>query len=323
MKSVIKSSILLLATLIVGCSIPESTPTNRIMLSESGVYDAHINEEGSLAIVTAVDGAINVWDLQTNQIRYTWQHQGEGTNLVDAVRFSPDSSVAVTSDSEAFALWNMENGEPIGFWRIDEDTTVRDIAVANNGDAILVGRANGHVLFFEPYSGRRLEFLGHEEKVNTVDLSANGRYAITGGNDYRAYLWDTQTGQIIHVFAHPHRVSMVLMDQQARFVFTADSQDNAQIWDAQTGKAISQLRFIERQIIFTSARFSKDGKWLLTGSPSKRMRLWDVASGEEIKQWRVKANSGPAPQSAVVYAVGFRQNTPMSIASSGYLAYWE
>ncbi|MGB3724434.1 MAG: hypothetical protein WA981_01605, partial [Glaciecola sp.] len=271
-----------------------------------------------------VSGAIKVLDLSkaTPSMLYSWRHQGEGVNLVDNVRFSKDGEFVVTADSEAFALWDLASGEPLGFWRIDE-STIRDVAVANGGRAVLVGRANGSVMFFEPSTQRRLEFIGHEEKINSVDLSANGRYALTGSNDYKAYLWNTSNGQIIHVFEHPHRVSKVLIDQNAKYLFTADSQDKAQVWDAQSGNQVSQLHFIERQLIFTSAAFSADSKQILTGSPAKRLALWSTQTGELIDEWRVAPNDGPAPQSAVVYAVEFINKLPVSISSSGNYEQWQ
>lgn len=313
---------ILVGAFLSACSIPESKPLSRYNLAEDGVYAADIHSDKQIAVVSEVGGAIKVHNLANNKLMYSWRHQGEGLNLVDNVRFSKDGNYVVTSDSEAFAIWQVSSGEPIGFWRIDE-STIRDIAVANNAAAVLVGRANGTVMFFEPKTERRLEFIGHEEKINSVDLSANGSYALTGSNDYKAYLWDTQTGQIIHVFEHPHRVSQVLIDQNAKYLFTADSQDKAQIWDAQTGAEVSRLHFIERQLIFTSARFSDDSQYLLTGSPAKRLALWEVKTGKLVKEWRVAPNDGPAPQSAVVYAVDFMQSGPVSISSSGNYEKWQ
>lgn len=306
-----------------GCSVPESSPSNRINLSQSGVYAADISANGKYAVVSQVSGAIEVYDINSQQTRFTWRHQGDTRNLVDNVRFSPNDAYVVTSDSEAFAVWSVESGEPLGFWRIDQ-SSIQDVAISDNANGVLVARANGTVMFFEPNTERRLEFLGHgDNKVNSIDLSANGKYALSGGNDYVAYLWSTETGQVIHVFRHPHRVTKVKLDQQARYAFTADGQNDAQIWDVQSGKAVSQLRFIERQIIFTSADFSDDGKYLLTGSPSRRLMLWDVKSGDGVKQWRVAPSDGPAPQSAVVYAVGFINGQAVSTASSGNLAFWD
>ncbi len=310
-------------SLLLGCSVPESSPSNRINLSESGVYAADISANGKYAVVSQVSGAIEVYEIAQKQTRYTWQHQGDARNLVDNVRFSPNDEYVVTSDSEAFAIWSVSTGDPLGFWRIDE-STIQDVAISNNARGVLVARASGTVMFFEPDTERRLEFLAHgDNKVNSIDLSANGKFALTGGNDYFAYLWSTETGQVIHVFQHPNRVTKVKLDQQARYAFTADGQNDAQIWDVQTGQAVSQLQFIERQIIFTSADFSDDGKYLLTGSPSKRLMMWDVKTGKGLKQWRVAPSDGPAPQSAVVYAVGFINGQPSSIASSGNLAFWD
>lgn len=314
-------SLIFLALVTSGCSIPDTTPISRMNFSSSGVYAADIHAQKQLAVFSEVSGEIKVFDLSSGTELYSWRHQEEGNNLVDNVRFSKDGDYVVTSDSEAFAIWSIANGEPLGFWRIDE-STIRDIAVANNGRAVLVGRANGSVMFFEPGTERRLEFIGHEEKINSVDLSANGRYALTGGNDYKAYLWDTESGQIIHVFDHPHRVTQVLIDQNAKYLFTADGQDKAQIWDAQTGQEVSRLHFIERQLIFTAAQFSENSTQLLTGSPSKRLTMWDVATGKMINEWRVAPSDGPAPQSAVVYAVDFIDSVPVSISSSGNYEQW-
>lgn len=314
-------SFILVALMISGCSIPDTKPIERINFSESGVYAADIHAGKQLAVISEVSGEVKVISLNTGEQVYSWRHQGDGINLVDNVKFSKDGNYVVTSDSEAFAIWSIDNGEPIGFWRNDE-SSIRDIALANNGRAVLVGKANGSVMFFEPQTERRLEFIGHSEKINSVDLSGNGRYALTGGNDYKAYLWDTKTGQIIHVFDHPHRVTQVSIDQNAKYLFTADGQDKAQIWDAQTGKEVSRLHFIERQLIFTTARFSSDSKYLLTGSPSKRLAMWDVSTGKTINEWRVAPSDGPAPQSAVVYAVDFIDSIPVSISSSGNYEQW-
>jgi WD40 repeat protein len=304
-----------------GCSIPETEPDAISSVSESGVYSADISNSGDFAVISRVNADISVWSLTQNKTLFSWRHQEKGRNIVANIHISADESHVVTADNENFALWNKASGDPVGFWRIDE-SSIRDIAVSNRGRGILVGKANGNVMFFEPETGRSLEFLGHEEKVNSVDISPNGKYALSGGNDYKAYLWSTESGQIIHVFNHANRVTKVVIDDEARFLFTSDSQSDSQIWDAQTGKAISQLHFIERQWVFTSAKFSDDGKYLLTGSPARRLALWDVNTGDVVKEWRVAPSNGPAPQSAVVYGIGLIGNEVVSISSSGNLEHW-
>ena len=313
---------IILLMCLTACSGPISTPVDVWRHAQDGAYAAAISSDNSLSVVSSTSEGILVWDIANREQKYQWSHQGEGNNVVASIHIAADNSYVVTSDREAFALWNLESGEPEGFWRIDE-SSIRDVAVSNQGRGILVGRGNGKVMFFEPATGRRIEFLGHQEKINSIALSPNGFYALTGGNDYVAYLWDTRTGQVAHRFTHSSRVTKVALDEQGRYAFTADSKRDAQIWDVQTGQLVSTLNYIQRQKIFSVARFSQDGKYLLTGSPTRRINLWEVESGDEQGEWKVTPREGSRPQSAVVYAVGFLdQNRIISESSSGLAEIW-
>ncbi|WP_100642810.1 WD40 repeat domain-containing protein [Alteromonas facilis] len=312
----------LLILLLSGCGGAISTPESVTAHAQEGSMAADISPDGTLAVVSSVENGITVWDLQQQTARFEWHHQGEGENIVTNLHIAANNSHVVTSDRTAFALWDVSSGEPVGFWRIDE-SAIRDVAVSNYGNAILVARSNGKIMYFEPNSGRRLEFLGHQEKVNSIDLSPNGKFALSGSNDYVAYLWSTDSGQVIHTFTHPQRVTKVALDDQGRFAFTADSTNNAKIWDVQSGELISSLDIFVRQQIFTDAVFAENGKWLLTGSPSRRVNLWDISTGKEIQEWRVAPNEKAALRTAVVNAVGFiNEHAIVTESSSGLAEVW-
>lgn len=318
--------VLLINTLlfgVAGCSFPQSEPLQRWEHAEDGAYAADISPSGKVAVVAGGNNSIKVWRPGESEPIYHWSHQGEEASLVGTIHIAADDSAVVTADRDAFALWSVEKGEPVGFWRIDE-SSIRAVAVANQGQGVLVGRGNGKVMYFEPQTGRRLEFFGHQEKVNSVDISPNGKYALSGSNDYVAYLWSTETGQIVHTFTHPSRVTLVALDDKGRYAFTADSQQKSQIWDLQTGAPVSNLQYIARQKIFTDAVFSEDGKYLLTGAPSRRIYLWDVKTGEQIGEWAVAPKDKASPPSALVYAVGFvGKHKVLSESSSGLAELWK
>jgi WD40 repeat protein len=311
-----------LLILLSACGGSSTTPLESWRHADEGAYAASISADGSIGVVSSISNGIAVWDITKGSKLYDWRHQGEGNNLVANIHIAFDKSYVVTSDREAFALWNIANGEPEGFWRIDE-SSIRDVAVTNQGLGVLVGRGNGKVMYFEPQTGRRLEFLGHTEKVNSIDISPNGFYALSGGNDYVAYLWDTRSGQVIHKFTHPSRVTKVALDDQGRYAFTADSKRHARIWDLATGQEITRLQYSARQRIFSTAVFSKDGKYLLTGSPSRRMNLWSTEDGRELNEWKVTPRASSQPPTAVVYAVGFLGTDKIiSESSSGLAEVW-
>ena len=87
----------------------------------------------------------------------------------------------------------------------------------------------------------------------------------------------------------------------------------------------SRLKFINRQEVYTAARFSDDGNWLVTGAPTRELTLWSVKTGEQLQQWRVTARKDTRPASAVVYSAAFinNQRQIISESSSGLSEVWE
>ena len=331
MQSTLKSSIfqlfkpillLLFTILLGGCGLSETEFQAQTDQSVGGALVADINTSANLSVVSSIDNGISVWSLQQDRQIFNFRHAGEGDNLVTNLDISYDGLYLLSADKEAFGLWDLIVGEPVGFWRIDE-SSIRDVAVSKKGLAILIGKSNGKVMYIEPQTGRRLEFLGHSEKINSVDLSPNGNYALTGGNDYVAYLWDTRTGQILYTFRHTSRVSTVLLDEYGRYSLTADSKDQSIIWDLTTGRKIAALDYFERQKILTAGKFSQDGQFLLTGSPSRSLDLWDVLTGERVKQYKVGIRPDANMPKAMVYGVDYlNAQQIISLSSSGYAEVW-
>ncbi|MEE2025886.1 WD40 repeat domain-containing protein [Alkalimonas mucilaginosa] len=305
------------------CSRVETTPIQQWKHAAQATYAAAISSDGRYAVQSSVQHGITIWDTEREGLMYQWNHRDADANIVFALAISPNNSHVLSADRTNFALWRIADGENVGYWQLDE-SSVRDIAVSHNAEHLLIGKGNGGVQHITFASGRRLEFLGHSERINSVDLSPNGRFALTGGNDYMAYLWNTETAQIIHSFPHPSRVTKVALDPQGRFAFTADSQSTAQIWDIQTGQLVSRLQFTARQQIFSAVRFSDDGRWLATGAPSRNLALWDVQTGRELQRWRVSPRVGSRPPSAAVHAVAFfGPNQLISESSSGLAEVWQ
>lgn len=313
-----------LLLLLSGCEkIVTDEPSQQLLHVAQGSYAAAISADGHYAAVSSIQDGVALWDLTQNALKYQWRHQDSAENLVFSLAISNNNSHVLTADANTYALWQISNGENQGYWKLDK-ATVRDVAVSENGKHLLIGKSDGGVQHITLQSGRRLEFLGHTERVNSVAMSPNGRYALTGGNDYKAYLWDTQSAQILYSFSHPSRVTKVALDPAGRFAFTADSQNLAQIWDIKTGERISTLQFHARQMVFSAVSFSADGRYLATGAPTRQLSLWQVQTGQPVQQWQVSVRSDSRPPSAVVHAVGFLNDTTLiSESSSGIAEVWE
>lgn len=314
----------LFALLLSGCSQESSNAASYFEHAADSSYTAAISRDGNYSIVSSVHHGLAFWDIKQNALKYQWSHQGADSNLVLVTAISADNTHVLTADRDNFALWDVATGASKGFVKVRE-SNIRDIAISNEGKHILIGKSSGVVVHITTDTGRRIEFLGHQEKVNSVAMSDNGRYALSGSNDYVAYLWDTDTGQVIHRFNHPSRVTKVALDPTRKYAFTADSQKQAQIWDVVSGKPVSRLKFASRHKIFSAVRFNQDGSLLATGSPSRHLALWDVKSGKKLQSWNVAPSENSRPQSAVVHSVAFINNDSqlLSESSSGLMEVWD
>ncbi|MEC6832640.1 WD40 repeat domain-containing protein [Photobacterium toruni] len=294
----------------------------RYHLAQQGTTSLSLSRDGRFALVSPNTQSIVLWDLQQNKMLADFGSQDQYHNSVITSYISDNSRYAITATSQNFAVWDLGWSQSHGLWSID-DAIIQDVTIANNGTDVLLALNNGKALFINLTSGRRLEFLAHRDKVNSVALSANGRYALSGGNDHYAYLWDTRSGQIIYSFKHSSRVNQVALQRDGKFAFSAAGNNDNIIWDLTTGKKVTQLAIKSRHHTLASARFSDDGQLLVTGTLSRQVELWQTDNGEKIGYWRAEILSGTRPATAVVYDVAISPTGNVVAGSSaGYAQTW-
>jgi WD40 repeat protein len=320
-----RNVILIIFSLVISACQPTSNqPIKRWQHAIEGAYAANISNDGHYSVISSIHHGISLWDLKKNALKYNWsQQQNSSDNLVLTLDISNNNSHVLSASRTDFALWNIKTGQSEGYWKV-RNSTIRDIALSNYAAHLLIGKSSGDIVHVTMSNGRRLEFLGHTEKINSLDMLPNGRVVISGGNDFIAYVWDTVTGQVIYKFDHPSRVSKVALDAYGRYAFSADSMNGAHIWDLKTGKLISDLIGLKRQEIFTSVNFSQDGKTMLTGAATKKVSVWDVATGKRLSHWQVSPKESKRPTGTVVYSVAFGDNgNILTESSSGYAELWQ
>lgn len=292
-------------------------------ISAEGTVAGAISPTSQLLAVSSLTSGIVIWDTSTSKAKFRLSHGDPTQNLVTHLIFSADGKFLLSADPNNAALWDMQDGKNLGFWAMQAGVTIRDIAVSDFGRHLLIGQSDGKIQHITLKSGRRLEFQGHSENINAVAISPNGRYALTGSSDLHSYFWDTDSAQILQSISHPNRVTRVALDPQGRFLFSADSLQQAQIIELKTGRLLSRLQ-LDRGRVFSTARFSSDGKWLLTGSPSQRVSIWNVQTGQRVKDWSVSPSPYAKPPGAVVYDVALLNNGQvLTLSSSGLAEYWE
>src|ERR1017187_10149070 len=149
------------------------------------------------------------------------------------------------------------------------------IAFSPNGRQILTGSADGTLQFWDAGTGwefRQLRIIlvdefqtGGSNKVESVAFSPDGREALTGSEDGTARLWNIATGDLIRT----------LNCNEGVRPGTIDTAGNARGTPIRKGSSNAVY----------SVAFSPDGRQILTGSWDQTARLWDAATGREIRRF--------------------------------------
>ncbi|WP_137227409.1 WD40 repeat domain-containing protein [Shewanella sp. MEBiC00475] len=312
-------SILFCVCLLSAC---QPSPSKVMILTTDASYSASLSDDGNLALISTANNGVQVWDLTGPSLSYQWlQGQKDNTSNVIDTAISANKIFAATISSNSLAIWRLDDGSSVGWWSLP--SYAQSVAIANDGQT-LVALGDGSVMSLSPKNNRLIQFLGHNEKVNSVSISADGLKALSGGNDNKVILWQAQTGQPIQQWQLSSRITKVLINESGSLSFAGDITGNATIWQSASGAALSQLNIIRRQMNFSSARFAQNDQQLLTGTPSSEIFLWQVDSGEKLGHWKVQLSKNTQNKGAVVYSsVMTEPGSIVSISSQGLVEYWQ
>ncbi len=117
--------------------------------------------------------------------------------------------------------------------------------------------------------------------VRSVAFAPDGSSFVTAGDDGQAHVWDRATGKPQRAIDHGGEIHAVAVSPDGQKIATAGANGIVQLANASDGKVLSRLSGHEDRVHHVA--FSpRDGRWLLTGSRDRTVRLWDTTTGREV-----------------------------------------
>ena len=142
-------------------------------------------------------------------------------------------------------------------------------------------------------SPRLVQMWFQPDQVNDLQFSPDGRRLLVASGS-RARVWNLADGQLASPeFKHSGLIESVAFSPDTARVLTG-SGGKAQLWDAITGE---KLFAVPGAGSLNSAKFSPDGRRLVTASEDNTAQVWDALTG--------KPEGGPLPHRSWVYHATF------------------
>ncbi len=304
--------IFFLPLFLISCS-SGTAPEQQWEMAAKGAYSATLSQDGQYLLLGSVHHGGSYWEIDKFERLYNWNHEADKMSGIVASAISDNGLFACTSDHRKIVLWNAKTGEAFWLWEAPAD--IRAMDLSNDGQFALLGLESYEAVLFDIKNGGVKLRLPHEGIVQTVDMSTDMGLAITGGDDALVKVWDLRNGKLIHSWRLNNQIKVVAISRDSRLGFAASHRGENFIWDLNTGEQVTELGKIGGY--FTSARFDKSGKQLLTGTSSGQVYLWQVDSGLAQTAWKLAPRKGWVSKNTQVLDVAFSGEHYKAVGANG------
>jgi WD40 repeat protein len=265
-------------------------------------------------LAAGTDWGLRLWDVTTGKELFPGtEHRAPVTGLA----FSPDGRALASSDkSGKTLLWEVHTGKPLR--RLGQRDERAALAFSRDGKVLVTAGRDGTLLLREAATGKEIFSLrGHTEEVYAAAFAPDGKTLVSVSSDNSMRLWDIETGkELRRDKAAPKR------DWVASFAFLPGGRVLVAGCEGKRGyfcEAFTDepVRWLEEKEDTSAIAFAPGGRSLLAGGADGTVRVWDVNSGMQDRQFEEHEGRINA------LAITPDGRTAVSVSNGGTIRLWE
>jgi WD40 repeat protein len=281
------------------------TATGSLLRTGPGGHGARVNmgarafsPDGKKLLWGDKDTTINLWDLETGEVRTFQGHKARQTG----VAFDPRGRwIASASDDGRVKLWDPESRHEVHtFPNLSSPSAP---AFSPDGRYLAACTRSGARMWdlARPKEPREIELKGQRnaQALNSqLSFSPDGRY-LTAGILNTVWLWEVESGDVRATLrGHSNLAICVAFLDGGRMLASGSVDRTVKLWD------IAQA-LVERDVLtvhstsVAALAFMPDGQALISGGSDGLIRRWDVATGRQLDPLGIPDVKGPVSAFAI------------------------
>ena len=227
----------------------------------------------------SVSGEIKIWDTQNGELIQTLKGH---TSAVDALVFSNDGKYLISgSKDKTLRIWefNVSDRQKQTKRRLffTPPTVVSKAVFTSGGDIIASYWDNTLKLWDSGLTYCKIKLEGHTSHVTSFSMSSDEELLASVSSDKTIRVWNIITGKEEKRIWDPAReLQSVAFSPDGRLLI-ASCDNDIKMWNTQSYHLMGVLSGHSEYICH--AIFSKDGKYIVSGSFDKSIKVWNTTNG--------------------------------------------
>jgi RNA polymerase sigma factor (sigma-70 family) len=259
-------------------------------------------------VVSAGDHKIVVWDAATGkEVRKL-----EAINVM-GLTTSRAAGVMASAQNGTLQVWNLATWEK----KFSHEVSTFAVAVSPDGSLLASGgrpTKGDPVVLWNLRTGEKLRTLaGKMPQVFCLAFSPDGKTLAAGSCGIPAFapdegsrseivrLWDVETGQLHELDGHAGGVTSLAFSPDGKILATGGHDGTLALWETATRKRLHKTQIVEEAYPYRKGNgidsggilalaFAPDGKTIASANHDSTVRLFDAATGKELRILRGHAN---------------------------------
>jgi WD40 repeat protein/uncharacterized caspase-like protein len=245
------------------------------------VYLVAISPDGKRIVSGDANRTVIVWETDSGRMLQKLT-LGPKAGWSRAASFSSDGTKLVTgaNNDKAARVWDLQSGRLLQTIDFAYSGVGAALFLPNSSDAILSDDASALKLFDVRDGAERKSFGRRQKSFGHADFTADGSKIVSAVKSVT--IWDAGTGQLDNVANHDGDWAAAVGLNGTRAVFKAPD-NTLEFWDIAQQRTISIMRGHAKTV--ERVTLSPDGATVLSGSSDKTARIWDGATGKQLRSF--------------------------------------